>query len=564
MKRIISQFFWAIGLAILGFGRVGAQAAPSPNPCMVHLDKSFYVTGEIIWYQLYLPPVVRGKNLSVRVSVTHSAGAIQESYYLKNEGQTYVNGYFKIPFDFSTGLYHLVFEGADKETRKFERLAVAIVPVFNDLGEELPAGITSTDGASAAQPQSGNLNIAIELVKDSFQCREQIRPRIVVRDKNGAPVKAHLSITVTDWDLCGPETVNRTNIAAGQALTGEKVGMLDGALYYKGQWMDNKGNPAAAKVVGVFSPEDQKLYYSNTDAAGNLFLELPDFTGKKAVQLLGWEKENMDIKVRMETAVPVEKQGMPGVTEGLKNYLRLSAERKKIFQYYKTLETALDPVIPEIKVKDLNSDMKVFPKEFQPFPNVATFFREVLRPISFTMNKDSVYDARIYNDQIQGLDEYYPGPPMFIIDGKVTRDVDFVAKLDLSLVERVDLFFRFQTLRPQFNVLGSNGVARIITNAVDLVIPESDEEDIVAVSGLLPKAQFPVFEPAQMAVGGHFPFFRPQLYWNPSLTTNESGRTEFSYYQSDEISRFRIQVVAQGEDGTYGVGERVYGVVVSR
>ncbi len=546
------------------FGQAGAQSGIQASQSLVHLDKSFYVSGEIIWYQLYLPPVVKGKSLSVRVSVTNSGGIIQESHYLKNEGKTFVNGYVKIPFDYPTGLYHIVFEGADKESRRFERLAAIAAPVFNDLGVGSrpvePEGV----GDLAPAAFSGNLQVTIELAKDSFECREQVRPRIVVRDKNGAPVKAHLSVAVTDWELCGPETLDRPNIASGAPLTADKAAMLDGGLYYKGQWLDGKGNPAIAKVAGAFSAKDQKLYYSNTDAAGNLFLELQDFTDEKTVQFLGWEKENTNIQVRMESNLQVEKQPMPGFGKGLENYLRLSAERKKIFQYYKTLEAGISPVIPDVKIKDFTPDMKIVPKEFQSFPNVATFFREVLRPISFTMSKDSVYDARIYNDQIQGLDEYYPGPPLFIIDNKITRDVDFVAKMDLSLVERVDLFFRFQTLRSQFNVLGNNGVARIITNAVDLVIPEADEEDIFTLSGLLPKADFPVFEPGQPGGNLHRPFFRPQLYWNPSLATNEGGAAEFSYFQSDEVSRFRIQVVAQGENGEYGVAERVYEVGLKR
>ena len=104
------------------------------DQCLLHLDKSFYVSGEIAWYKLYLPAFFRDKDLSVRVSVTDQAGHILRSHYLKNAGKTYVEGYYKVPFDLVTGMYHLVFEGADKAARKFERLAEAAVPMISDLG----------------------------------------------------------------------------------------------------------------------------------------------------------------------------------------------------------------------------------------------------------------------------------------------------------------------------------------------------------------------------------------------------------------------------------------------
>ncbi|MCB9280360.1 MAG: hypothetical protein H6562_15815 [Lewinellaceae bacterium] len=531
------------------------------DQCLLHLDKSFYVSGEIAWYKLYLPAFFRDKDLSVRVSVTDQAGHILRSHYLKNAGKTYVEGYYKVPFDLVTGMYHLVFEGADKAARKFERLAEAAVPMISDLGgASSPAAGGPVESSSATL--TGNLQIEITLPADTFLCRDQIQPRIAVRDQNGKPVKADISVAVTDWELCGPKASGRSNIGVTSGLDPGLAGRLTNALYYRGQWLDGEGKPAAAKVAGAFSAEDQKLFYTNTDAAGTLFLELPDFYGSKTVQFLGWEKENTEISVRMDNTLNVKQASLPALSPEVADYLRLSAERKKIFQYYKMLETGLAVEVPETKPGELKPDMKVFPKEFKSFPNVATFFREVLRPITFTLKKDGTYDARIYNDQIQGLDEYYPEKPLFIVDNKITRDVDFVAKMDLSLVEQVDLFFRFQTLRSQFNVLGSNGVVRVITSADDIAVPAAEEEDIFTVTGLQPEAVFPGFEPSSMAA--HQPFFRPQLYWNPRVETDNQGKATFSYYQSDEVSRFRIQVVAHGENGEYGIAERVYWVRMER
>jgi len=49
--------------------------------------------------------------------------------------------------------------------------------------------------------------------------------------------------------------------------------------------------------------------------------------------------------------------------------------------------------------------------------------------------------------------------------------------------------------------------------------------------------------------------FRSTIYWNPNLEVDRSGKAEFSFYNSDEISSFRTVVEGIAQDGMVGVAE---------
>ena len=52
-----THFFYILLVLVLP---LLVDAANSPNDnCIIHLNKSFYVSGEIVWYKIYLPEIFR-------------------------------------------------------------------------------------------------------------------------------------------------------------------------------------------------------------------------------------------------------------------------------------------------------------------------------------------------------------------------------------------------------------------------------------------------------------------------------------------------------------------------
>ncbi|MEM9847015.1 MAG: hypothetical protein AAF847_03935, partial [Bacteroidota bacterium] len=287
----------------------------------------------------------------------------------------------------------------------------------------------------------------------------------------------------------------------------------------------------------------------------------PPFYGVRPVQFIGYQFEHMEI------GVDVDQRQLPPIeqpliyTEAVKSYLALSQQRKKIFQLYQSLENKIEPDKIDLDILNLEPSTTFIIDEYESFEFMHSFFGELLTPLKFILQKDSTYIATMSNPTGRlSANTTLSGTPLFIIDGKLTRDADFVARLDMDYIQKVELMFKPDNLRKKFKAIGRSGVVKITTNLRDIPMAEKDAADLFTISGLQPNAEFPVFD--ANTVDSKQPFFRPQLYWNPTLKSDKNGKAKLSFYQSDDISSFVVRVVVQGENGAYGYAEQMYVVRV--
>lgn len=538
-------------------GTVSASGPAVDDRCIVHLDKPFYINGEVIWYKIYLPEIVKSRAVALKVILVNGVGEVLDYSFLKTEGELHTHGYYKIPFDIDPGVYHLFFQGLDNVNRVPVTLAEVPVPIYSD--EQIPAAAqaeAAPDGAIA--DVVNELQVEVSIGDGPVRSREEVRVQVKVTDSAGRPVQTNLSIAVTDWALAGDEVLNRPNVRSGAPISPSALYNLQGSVYTRSLLVSETGDPLQANVLGAYSPKENKMYYTKTNAKGEIFLEFPDFYGSRPVQFIGYDREYEYISLAPVSGPSVEKPESLVYTPGIIDYLNHSRQRKKIFQMYKSLEFSLDPEIPEQPAQLLKSDVTMEVQKYQRFENLAVFFREILTPLRFRAVTDTTFTARMYNPRNNWVDNYFPGKPLFIIDGKVTRNGDYIAKIPTDHIQTVDIIFDPAKLRAYFNVFGNNGASVITTNLPEVYLPEDEEEDILRINGLQPLVAFPAFDPKQ--VDKHRPFFRPQLYWHPTLSTGENGEGTFSYVQSDDRSTFRVQVVAQSADGRIGVSQLTYEV----
>lgn len=520
--------------------------------CVVHLDKSFYVTGEVIWFKIYLPPASKGNPFTLRVALLDGQGEVADYFFLKTEGKTFVNGYYKIPFDSESGIYHLAFLAQEQASKRPVILAKVPVPVYNDLKKLNNIEITKSSSIMESPNafKNNELQVEVALDQDTYKNRETIQPIITVKDQTGQPVKANISVAVTDIALAGSSVLTYSTLSAGLPLVSAA---LNDQIYTQTKLSGSSVGTQKENLIGIYDPVEWQMFYASPDEEGVFFIEIPHFYGEKSIQFLGYP--NPDIQIQMNEVLKVSHSSSLIYTEGILKYLELSRQRKKIFQLYTALETSLSPEVSEDKSQPLAPDRSILPGNYENFEDLATFFREISSPLAFTLDrKKNMYTARMYNP---GIQTYYPNDPMFIVDGQVTRSADFVARLKSTDVERVDLYYNFDKLFSNFLVIGSSGVINITTKS-GVKIPEPEAEDIIFINGLQAPAKFPEFRPEQIGNNKHQPFFRPQLYWNPTITTDANGQASFSFVQSDDISTFRIEVVVQAEDGSIGQASKEY------
>jgi len=123
------------------------------------------------------------------------------------------------------------------------------------------------------------------------------------------------------------------------------------------------------------------------------------------------------------------------------------------------------------------------------------------------------------------------------------------------------MMYEPKDIRDEYKIFGASGVVDLKLKSKDIMIPDSDKKEIFTISGLLPETAFPVFDPNDIGNDKSQPFFRPQLYWNGELSTNASGKLDFDFYQSDDVSTFIIEVVVQAADGSFSKAQKTYKAV---
>ena len=329
-------------------------------------------------------------------------------------------------------------------------------------------------------------------------------------------------------------------------------------LYLTGTVSNLAGGSAENSVIGGFSGTDAKIYYAKVKEEGKFRMKLPVFKGDKLIQFLGDPKTVENIGVDLEQNITANTAELP-INNTVANYVALSKQRKKIFQHYAALESNLEITPTKAKTVRQKANQSWNIKEYEYFEFMYIFFKENLSPLRFEFSADSTYSARMYNPANQTSDKFFGSDPLFIIDNIATRDGNYVARMRMEDVAKVELFFRLKDLNKNYKIFGSNGVAKITTYEQLNKLPVKESKNNFTIQGLQEEADFPLFNPSEFK-DSRQPFFRPQIYWNPDTSTNKSGEADFNYFQTDDRSTFQIQVVFQGENGEMGYATKLYTV----
>ncbi len=559
MKQQLIKFIF---LLFVSFSISGSLKASDPvvdgEHFVLHLNKSFFVTGETVWYSLYIPNTLKGTAFSVEAQVTTGVGVIKDNYFLKTEGKKQLDGYFKIPFDWTTGYYTLTFSGIDDATKERIKLAKVDIPIYNDL-EKLPKGlqIQEIKNSKSNKIKGSKGSLDIQLDKTSYAKGETVNANVVVKDASGKAVKSTVSVSVLDHKLGGDHLLNQGSVHTFYDYKTPTV-KLSNDLYTFGKITKEDNSPLTASIIGAYSPLENKVHYLKSDAAGKYALKLPEFYGEKPLQLLLYK--SMDkFNVNEESRIPVPKNLKPQsvvYTEEVLEYIKQSLSRKKVYQFYGGVENDLQTTSVPVERAKLKPGLTYKMDEYESFDNVGEFFIEVTTPLRFKINKDNTFSGAIVNPrQYTSATKTLNGDPLFIIDGKVTKNADFVAKMKLTEVDEVKLYYNPNKLNDFYRAISLGGVAEISTKVDDFHIPQEDEEDIFIAKGVQTIGTF-----AEDAQDGNLPSFKSQIYWNPQIETNNKGNAKVSYTQSDDVSIFIIKVVAQTATGDMIYGEKTYEV----
>lgn len=188
------------------------------------------------------------------------------------------------------------------------------------------------------------------------------------------------------------------------------------------------------------------------------------------------------------------------------------------------------------------ADVAVNIHDYLLFPTMAETIREIIPLLKHRIvNKKSI--VRAYID----IDNYVPtGDPLYIIDGVMTRDTEFFLSLNPDNLLTIKVVSNHENLRA-LGDLGKNGVVIVHTKKIDNAQLRASSTTL-PVNGLNRPVSFNV---ADHSSSSRVPDFRSAVYWNPSITVSAEGRSNFTFYASDDTGPLYITVRGLTTDGQW-------------
>ncbi|NNF35281.1 MAG: hypothetical protein HKN68_14305 [Saprospiraceae bacterium] len=525
-------------ISLFGQSDINGQA-------IIHLDKPYYVSGETVWYKSYFSPDVSDEG-TVSVKIVNSDQELIHQSFIKIKNDA-VAGFFKIPFDIPSDNYTMVLTGKTPIAEDV-RMAEVLLPIYNDIsGGNLEKNSVTPPYANTAVENALKINISVD---GNATAGDNVGATIAISDANGNPVKADCSISIVDQEIIG----YNEGIGISQSTIDNNYKELTPELFYEGTLYDDEGKAIQASIIGAYSPLDKSFAFTKSASDGKFTLPREEFKGKRSIQFVGYQSEHPVIMTKLEESVVLNTT--PGdlhYNDAIESYLEKSRMRKKINQYFKIKDKA--QIIDEGEVEEVEFDLQARynVNEYQDFEIMAEFAKNLMMPLRFNGDQGSRTAQVINPKSLKKANYYLNGDPLFIIDGKLTRDANYTGNLAQTEVMELGIIYDGKKLREQFNVMGNSGVVVMNTAGKAEVLPEADERNIFTVYGLQQDVNYPVGYNISAEIKD-MPVFDPQLYWNPAVMTDGQGKAKISYVQSNDRSTYRIVVVARTSDGRTGIG----------
>ena len=522
--------------------------AQKNNPLHILTDKPFYVSGELLNFSAFLPQSFDRLTTMFRVAVHDADGNLKQTFYLHNHGKLFLQGYYFLPYDLTAGWYSLsIYQSLKTDDVLVGRLNI---PIYNDLNIEkiLPAAIKAN---TAIQSKSilDHSNIELKYTKSvTYPYTMQVTGQI---NRPGASTGYQVQLAVTESTLM--DEIAESIKPAYEPEINSALGLVplnsDGIMI-KGQVTNEAGVGKKVTVLGAYFREQNRFYFATPNQQGKFELKLPVFTGPVHLQFIYHPFSGENIRIKLQTLESKIIKDELVYSKQLIGYLEASRQRKKIAQYFKQIQS--DPLhLAQAHEKNINTPDYVYRlKDYEDFRTIGEFCKEIAGLLVFKESGGQLKAQTINpNAKLDGSDQV-SGNPLFIINGKLTRDAAYVAGLDFKATESLELFYLISGLRRQFNVAGNDGVVRVNTTLPIIELPAADEEDIFAIHGILPE------QTKNNVLQG--PVISPVVYWSEMATTDAKGTVQFNFTHHDGRGKYRIRLWANGPEGQFILGQQDY------
>jgi hypothetical protein len=532
----------------------------------VHTDRDLYLTGERIWYKLYLGNIQNNANdLSVvaYVELIDSEGRV----LLRNKNKC-INGMshgsLLLPSEMPSSIY--ILKAYTLWMNKFDdNLSFKKEVLIVKDGDPF---IQEPEGRMESKSKCNDINsITLNNGKVKIVFSKEFQGQIVAQYRGVILSKIEVNNPRTNIDFDVQNAIGGVDIKLfdinGNLLCESEHFDEDGMVSVLNLSVNSNVNPReevslevglknglGKSAKGNFSVSIHRDWESliSLKEKRNWYSNPINVVNSREDKLVG--KELMLYPESPESLSSISVNQMKVVSENINTNQILLPEA------WKELRSVISEVNKSYKqpeIQDVYEDIYLpFDNMYQPadylaLPNLEEFFIEVVDQIKFNRRKGKNSIA-IRNTEIKNNVFVYKEQPLIVIDGFIYDNLDDVLSIDPGQIEKLTLSWKANTLSKVslvkladngvLAIYTKNGIQSILKNKVGKGIYEQYHRSLVFPEETSPKNQ-----------SDRIPNFQEPLFWNPNLLVH--GKRRIYFYTSNELGDFVIDVRGVSEDGIY-------------
>ncbi len=538
------KFFPILLFSISLLSSITAQKA---EQLLVHFDKNFYAAGEDAWYRIYF----KNKVSEIESGVIHVEwlspnGQIIEHQKLPVKAN-YAIGDLAIPYDWSEGNYLFRAYTAAGLNYGKDNYFQQVIPVFNLA--ETPAKISAEESNTLPildkNPTSEN-DLAVDLIfnKKEYKKGEEVEVKIMVKGNEGT---TNFSLAVTDGNYISNKTqqyysnpiLGKTSSNSSLSYAPEKGIMLQAKLN------DEKGAPLDTRFLSIYN-QSTKIFYQTIVKDGNLTFQLPDYQESQNWQIFDMNPFHEPIP-KIVAAKGLLKNTYRGQklvrNEMVANYLFLLSKFRQYNEVFKVANPDYQVDFQQEK-QTIEPDKSYLMENFKGLSDMKSFAKEVINGARVVDNNGLPSIRLRYAEK----NTHNRRSPWYMVNDWLTTDESQILKLPFRDFDRIDMFNSKQNIGQYLDPsMISRGLLSFYTK--DGKTPKSitQKANNLVFEGYYAQRSFPTFDKTK----GN-PDFRPMIYWNPNITTNDQGEVTVKFNHSDALGKFYIKIMGVDKSGQIG------------
>ncbi|MEO5581717.1 MAG: hypothetical protein ABIR66_03430 [Saprospiraceae bacterium] len=498
----------------------------------IHLDKTYYIVGESIHYQIYPESSLINDSMLIYVELYSGEGKM-ESQHIHRLLSKSVGGKIDLPVSMKENYYEFIcYSIWNKQDGDSTRVSSqrTIIPIYNDLDIKPEASellSDTTKGDTIRAPAAAKIKV-----------RSDAEVKLDIKDQVQNIAGGEYSVVITDPSSASAFEGNLvTNHRDPEKITAgfniRKELMLEGTVTdpFTHKLIDEK-------YLSLYIPSIK--YFKRISAVqGKIKTTLPDLAEYRDLQIL-----SMNPNTRYPLILDLIKTNVtfsinPGSsklvrTPAMLSILNKHGKQRLINDLFE--EHIQDTSVGPLAVPQFVPDKRFILAKFQELTTLEEFIKEVMLEARITTIIGNRKSLRLRSKEKNLL---YKWPAWYMLDGIFQSSEEAMLNFDIAKIKSLELYQRDLSIESQFDPLMKySGVFSITT-----YLHEEPKDLVYTLNGLSKNSSTSMnrIPPGQ-------PDLRSTLTWQPKLVPDSQGMLKINFQSSDLKGKYLIDV--QGVNGS--------------